>query len=336
MPSIQDAFNWAIERCNAPNVGYSQEYRNERTVNGITYYDCSSFIWYALKAGDFDVVAANGGSTWPFTTYTMPAALRLLGFTQQPKTQPWTPGDILLRTDHTEMAFDGNHTMGAHSSRVPLAEQVSILSNPSQPGSWLQLWRYGGGASTEWIKGNRYLSMGEMQNNAGIVYTTLLSRGWSAEAISGMLGNMEYESTINPGIWEDLTPNPFNGWGLVQWTPSTKYTNWAVGRGYAVDDGDAQLKWLDEEMVRSGEWIPTEQYPQSFSDFKTSTDAPEFLAYVFLNNFERPYNPDQPERMTAAAYWYSWYLGNYVPPPNPNPEPGWTSKMPIWFYLKKW
>ena len=56
MPDIQKAYNWAIGTCNAPNVGYSQAYRNQRTVNGITYYDCSSFIWYALMAGDFQVV----------------------------------------------------------------------------------------------------------------------------------------------------------------------------------------------------------------------------------------------------------------------------------------
>ena len=55
MANIQVAYNWAIEVCNKPNVGYSQQYRNQRTVNGITYYDCSSFIWYALIAGGWDL-----------------------------------------------------------------------------------------------------------------------------------------------------------------------------------------------------------------------------------------------------------------------------------------
>ena len=39
MANIQTAYEWAIEKCNAPNIGYSQAYRNQRTVNGITYYD---------------------------------------------------------------------------------------------------------------------------------------------------------------------------------------------------------------------------------------------------------------------------------------------------------
>lgn len=42
MPSIQQAYNWAVETCANENVGYSQEYRNQQTVKGITYYDCSS------------------------------------------------------------------------------------------------------------------------------------------------------------------------------------------------------------------------------------------------------------------------------------------------------
>ena len=36
MPSITDAWKWAADTCNAPNVGYSQAYRNQQTVNGIT------------------------------------------------------------------------------------------------------------------------------------------------------------------------------------------------------------------------------------------------------------------------------------------------------------
>lgn len=35
-PNIQAAYNWAVETCAKPNVGYSQQFRNEVTVNGIT------------------------------------------------------------------------------------------------------------------------------------------------------------------------------------------------------------------------------------------------------------------------------------------------------------
>lgn len=336
MASIQTAYEWAIEKCNAPNIGYSQANRMEKTVNGITYYDCSSFIWFALKAGGFDVVKANGGSTWAFTTGTMANALRLLGFAKMGTTQPWKPGDILIRTGHTEMVFDSNHTMGAHSSKVPLEQQVSINSNPSSASSWLELWRYGGGAETKWIKGNRYLSIGEMQNNAQIIFNTLLLKGWTKNAIAGMLGNMQKESTINPGIWQNLNPNQSLGWGLVQWTPSTNFTDWAAANGYANDDGDAQLIWIDTVTASVGQWIPTTQYPETFGEFKVSTQTPEYLADCFLKNFERPGEIDQPDRQRYARYWFDWWEGSPVPPPNPNPEPDWKRSMPIWFALKKY
>lgn len=336
MASIQTAYEWAIEKCNAPNIGYSQANRMEKTVNGITYYDCSSFIWFALMAGGFDVVKANGGSTWAFTTGTMAKALKLLGFVKHATTQPWLPGDILIRTGHTEMAFDSNRTMGAHSSKVPLDQQVSINSNPSTASSWFELWRYESGASTQWIKGNRYLTIGEMQNNAQIIFTYLTNRGWTVNAVAGLLGNMQKESTINPGIWQNLRPNPSLGWGLVQWTPSTNFTDWATANGYANDDGDAQLKWIDEVTVSFGQWIPTAQYPESFGEFKGSTMSPEYLADCFLKNFERPAEIDQPERQQYARYWYEWWEGSPVPPPNPHPEPDWKASMPIWLAMKKY
>lgn len=335
MVNIQTAYEWAIEKCNAPNIGYSQAYRNQRTVNGITYYDCSSFVWYALMAGAFDVVKSNGGDTWPFTTGTMARCLSLLGFTKLPTTQPWVAGDVLIRKDHTEMAFDSNHTMGAHSSKVPLDQQVSINSNPTSANDWLELWRYGAGAHSEWIKGNYWLSMGEMQNNAILVFQYLLARGWTKNAIAGVLGNMQVESHINPGVWQNLNPNPNLGWGLVQWTPSTNFTDWASAHGYANDDGDAQLLWLDTETVNYGQWIPTSQYPLSFANFKVSTQEPEYLADAFLKNFERPGDQDQPIRQQYARYWYDWWEGSPVPPPNPNPEPDWKHSMPIWFALRK-
>lgn len=336
MPNIQVAYNWAIETCNIDNVGYSQDYRMQRTVNGITYYDCSSFIWYALISGGFDVVSAHN-STWAFTTSDMEVSLKLLGFTKHAPTQPWKHGDILIRTGHTEMAFDDNHTMGAHTSSVPIAQQVSINSNPTDATNWLRLWRWETSATTEWIKGNRYLSTGEMQNNAQIVYPYLLDRGWSVNAISGLMGNMQVESTVNPAIWQNLNSSHAEPWGygLVQWTPSTNITNWTSSNGYENDDGNAQLLWIDTQTIPTGQWIPTSQYPETFSQFKDSESTPEYLADCFLKNFERPGDLNQPLRQTYARYWFDWWNDDPVPPPNPNPEPDWTRKMPIWFYTKK-
>lgn len=340
MSSIQQAYNWAVETCANENVGYSQEYRNQQTVKGITYYDCSSFIWYSLLAGGFDVKSANGGSSYPFWTGTQSACLRLLGFKKHSPSEPWLPGDILLRTGHTEMAFDSTRTMGAHTAKAPLPEQVSINANDSRD-NWLELWRWENGATNEWIKGNRWLTIGEMQNNATIIFNELLKNGFTVESICGLLGNTGGvytlgESSINPGIWQNLTPNPALGFGLFQWTPSTNYTNWADVNGYERDDGYGQLDWLINQTVPTGQWIPTSDYPETFNEFKASTKDPEYLSYVFLNNFERPANRNQPDRQRNARYWYEWYTNSYVPPENPPQNGGeWSSKMPIWLYLKR-
>ena len=51
------------------------------------------------------------------------------------------------------------------------------------------------------ISNNKYLTQGEMESNAKEIYTYLSDKGWTINAISGMLGNMQRESTINPGLW---------------------------------------------------------------------------------------------------------------------------------------
>jgi hypothetical protein len=174
-----------------------------------------------------------------------------------------------------------------------------------------------------WISGNRYLSETEMQNNASIIYNTLKGRGWSTNAIAGILGNMESESTINPGIWQNLnSSNISGGFGLVQWTPSTNYTDWANSKGYEISNGAGQLEWIDEQTTVTGQWIPTAAYPLTFPEFKTSSDTPENLASAFLKNFERAGVEVEAERRSQARSWYNYITGGTSDPDEPTPTPG--------------
>lgn len=150
MPDIEAAVNWAVETCNDPNVGYSMTYRNQVTIDGITYYDCSSFIWYALMAGGFDVVGAYGGETWPFTTFTMIPVLENLGFQELSYDELWQAGDICVayEGEHTEMVYEGSDypgqgiTMGAHTDNYALPNQVSINNFWSTVQEFPQIFRY--------------------------------------------------------------------------------------------------------------------------------------------------------------------------------------------------
>lgn len=185
-----------------------------------------------------------------------------------------------------------------------------------------------------WIKGNRYLSLEEMQNNARLVYSYFIAKGWTINAICGMLGNMQSESTINPGIWQSLTVGSGGGggYGLVQWTPWTNYTNWADSNGYSWDNGDAQCKWIDEVTASFGQWIPTDLYDFSWSDFKTSTQTPQYLASAFLKNFERAGVEVENERRTQADYWFEYLTGVI---PNPPVVPTKRKKMPLYMMLRR-
>lgn len=188
-----------------------------------------------------------------------------------------------------------------------------------------------GDLPSEWITGNRYLTVEEMQNNAYLFYVQMTRYGWTLNAVCGALGNIQSESGVNPGIWQNLYEHPDNGYGLVQWTPSTNYTNWADQNGYAWDDGNAQCECIATYTTTLGQWIPTTLYPMSWQEFYTSTESPEYLASAFLRNFERPPDFDtEPVRQQQAQAWYA-ILQSY----DPNPDIQDTrSTMPLYMYTR--
>lgn len=187
----------------------------------------------------------------------------------------------------------------------------------------------------DWISGNRYLSKSEMQNNAELIWGYFNDVGWTMESVAGMLGNMQSESSVNPGIWQDLKVNYNMGFGLVQWTPATKYINWA---GSNYQHGYLQCSRILWELNNRQQWISTSAYPLSFAEFAKSTETPEYLAQAFLKNYERPENQNQPIRSTQAREWYN-FLGGSGPPPDPPdpPEPptGNWPKGKLWMYMKR-
>lgn len=103
--------------------------------------------------------------------------------------------------------------------------------------------------------------------------------------------------------------------GLVQWTPYTKYTNWIVNNGYSdPSEMDANLHRIKYEVENEIQWIPTSSFDFSFEEFKNSTDSPYNLGLAFLANYERPADPNQPNRGTQAEQWFE-FLGGITPTP---------------------
>lgn len=164
------------------------------------------------------------------------------------------------------------------------------------------------------ISGNRYLTMEEMQKNAVYIYWYLGKRGWTLNAIAGMLGNMQTESTINPGLWQNMAVNVGPAFGLVQWDPYTKYTNWCTANGLDPAAMDSALKRIEWELENHEQYYATSAYPETFAEYKTSTKDPYYLGMAFLANYERPAEPNQPARGEQAEYWYTYLSGIDIAP----------------------
>lgn len=256
---INKAYTWAIETCNAPNVGYSMDFRYQQTIGGITYYDCSSFVWYALKAGGFINIGDSA-----FITYYMQDILTNAGFTLLNAGQEkWLAGDIVLGKyqyyngildyQHTEMVYQGTdnigegYLMGAHGADgIALPNQVSIYDflkyGSVSPGSstYTPLLRFGNGAS---------------------------GYGLTLAQVAAMCGNAFQESTVNPGSWGEGYQPEDHGYGLWAWTDwtgehpfylGTEMRNWVEERYGDWTNGNGQVACVLADDLPSGSvWTPT-------------------------------------------------------------------------------
>ena len=328
MPDINAAWRWAINTCNAPNIGYSMDYREQQTVGGITYYDCSSFIWYALvQGGGFNLPSP------PFATPSMHSVLQAAGFTFVPLSGQTLPGDICWfdygggANGHTEMVFAGGvgeaRTMGAHGSSLPLADQVSINSGYTPNTRWQYIARWGAGVAYQWHNkniGGWTRTDQEAQENVLMMMSILAPLGWTINAVAALAGNQYAESAFNPWRWESDTVNTARGYGLFQYTPATKYIDSSIAAGYTgfqpnypmgaggQDDGTAQLLFMHNNV--DGGYIRTNAYPLTMEQFRTSTQDPGYLALAWLYNYERPADPSATaaERAAQARWWYDWLV----------------------------
>lgn len=302
MPNLNAFYVWAVQRCNADNVGYSQAYRNQQTVNGITYYDCSSFINYALLAGGWSTPGYAPDSN-AFTTYTQPAVLESLGWHRVSATGIILPGDIGLSDSHTEIAHQSAgagtaYFMGAHTDGVALADQVSIANYTA---SFPEIWRYKDGGAA--------------------------GSGVSAYVVAAICGNFWQESGINPGIWEGLQePVPDNweimlrGFGLGQWTNVGssqgrlyQLHQYMVSQGLQTSDGNGQLDFLIEENY----WTP-QQEAAAYPDLKsflnsTSTDLAS-LTHAFNIGWEGIHDDSWDARVGYARQCYDYITAHYDDP----------------------
>lgn len=205
----------------------------------------------------------------------------------------------------------------------------------------LRTGKYGGQYYGSYYNESVSLTDSEMKVNARYLYEVLhFVHGWTMEAVSGLLGNAQHESAINPGRWQsDKVGNTSSGYGLTQWTPASKYINWCSDMGYDdPSEMDNNIARIMHEVNNGGQYYATPNYPESFKQFVKSTKDPYYLACAFAFNYERSWvalygSAEEKEALRqkrggSANFWYD-YLSNYysgtVDPDNPElpdePEP---------------
>lgn len=329
---LQSAVEWAISIAENAAHGYSQENRWGPD------YDCSSLVISAFEQAG--ILVKTGGATY---TGNMVEVFKNTGFSDVTNSITLASGaglqygDVLWKTGHTELVCGNSQIVGASANENGEAtggqtgdqNGKEIRVRDYYNGPWETVLRYNSGP-TNWIAKNAYLTRAQQENNALIIFRYFAARGWTRNAVAALLANMEVESTINPGIWESLTTDPdqyyadegrYPGYGLVQWTPYTKYTNWA-GSDWQTNH-DKQLERLIWEMDNGEQYYPTTEYPETFKEFSTSTKSAYYLAGAFLRNYERPKTPNYEDRGQRAEKWYD-FLGN-----SPIPKP-----VPVWLLFK--
>lgn len=182
------------------------------------------------------------------------------------------------------------------------------------------------------------LSISEMEVNATYIYKSLSNNGWTKNSISALLGNMQAESTINPGRWQsENVGSTSNGYGLVQWTPATKYIEWCSDNTYSdPSEMDNNISRILYEIENNIQWIARDDYNLSFEEFSKSNESVDYLAKSFLLCYERP--ADQSEsvqayRVELAKNWYSYLEGSE--PSEPTPSKHKKNKFKFILYSRK-
>lgn len=150
------------------------------------------------------------------------------------------------------------------------------------------------------------LSEAESLQNAQLALNLCAGWGWKKEAAAALCGNMRVESWVNPNIWEfGYNHSLAHGYGLVQWTPATKLTEWASANGLDHTNGDTHMARINYETEQNIQWGPKVYGtpPYNFRAFtqNQNNDTVATLTEYFIKFYEAPGNLSSlPERIAFA------------------------------------
>ena len=176
---------------------------------------------------------------------------------------------------------------------------------------------------------NSTLTTTQMTANAHYVLSYLKQKGFTKQAACAVIGNMQAESDVDPGVWE-VRNRTSSGYGLVQWTPGTKFLSYASSKGYLTNTEpetvnslalnnpkqlmNAELEFLVWSCLPgNGHFFPPAPsmqhtaYSMTFNAFKQSTMSVDTLAIIFHDHYERSSDSDDAlnRRRQYAVAWFN-------------------------------
>lgn len=146
-------------------------------------------------------------------------------------------------------------------------------------------------------------------DNAQKAFNFLVNNGFNTNAAAGVCGNWYYESGgIDPtkvqGGAESTTYSGAGGYGIAQWTPSTKLISWCQGQGLDYTKLDSQLQYALYSL------------PSSLISQLNAAGSPSQAAYTYLDQYEKDAyvvagningDPSLPKRQQYAEQIYKQY-----------------------------
>lgn len=149
--SVAAMWAWAVDRITNYSCAYTQSLevspgapygkRNMGYVDGKYWFDCASFVYFALIGGGFPAGDYYGSGHYAPNVTGLVGILPQMGFTSYPAaSSTWQAGDILIKyRTHTEICYaPPSRTMGAHST----AGGVTINAGDSTKSYYDVLFRY--------------------------------------------------------------------------------------------------------------------------------------------------------------------------------------------------
>lgn len=176
------------------------------------------------------------------------------------------------------------------------------------------------------------------ESNVDIIHSIFSNEGWTVNAIAGMVGNMMYESCIDPacaypsigstlaGIDNTVaSQHPDNAYGLVQWKgrgstdPSNnQLVGYAIRHNYEWYDGEVQMNRLVWEYNEPAKFHPqtVDGVYYTFASYAASTESAEQLAKVWMVCYEGTYSVLSIRKANAVT-WYNYLSQSPGPGPTP-------------------